>query len=130
MCAHAVRVSLKSVSGVDGVDVSLDKGLASVKMKPGNAATFRQLQEAITKNGFTMKPSNVSVAGKIVMTNGQPQLQVSGSNDVVKLIPDSPQTADVNALAGKTVLVEGTLDEAGKVKAPDTVRYRSIMEEK
>jgi hypothetical protein len=77
-----------------------------------------------------MKPSNVSVAGKIVMTNGQPQLQVSGSNDVVKLIPDSPQTADVNALAGKTVLVEGTLDEAGKVKAPDTVRYRSIMEEK
>ena len=130
MCAHAVRVSLKSVSGVDGVDVSLDKGLASVKMKPGNAATFRQLQEAITKNGFTMKPSNVSVAGNIVMTNGQPQLQVSGSNDVVKLIPDSPQTADVNALAGKTVLVEGTLDEAGKGKAPDTVRYRSIMEEK
>jgi len=127
---HAVRVSLKSVSGVDGVDVSLDKGLASVKMKPGNAATFRQLQEAITKNGFTMKPSNVSVAGNIVMTNGQPQLQVSGSNDVVKLIPDSPQTADVNALAGKTVLVEGTLDEAGKGKAPDTVRYRSIMEEK
>jgi hypothetical protein len=49
---------------------------------------------------------------------------------VVKLIPDSPQTADVNALAGKTVLVEGTLDEAGKGKAPDTVRYRSIMEEK
>jgi copper chaperone CopZ len=78
VCAHAVRVSLKSVSGVDGVDVSLDKGLASVKMKPGNAAMFRQLQEAITKNGFTMKPSNVSVAGNIVMTNGQPQLQVSG----------------------------------------------------
>ena len=125
-----MRVSLKSVSGVEAVDVSLDKGLASVKMKPGNAATFRQLQEAITKNGFTMKPSNVIVAGKIVMTNGQPQLQVSGSNDVVKLIPDSPQTADVNALAGKTVLVEGTLDEAGKGKAPDTVRYRSIMEEK
>ena len=130
MCAHAVRVSLKSVSGVDAVDVSLDKGLASVKMKPGNAATFRQLKEAITKNGFTMQPSNVSVAGKIVMTNGQPQLQVSGSDDVVKLIPDSPQTADVSALAGKTVLVEGTLDEAGKGKAPDTVRYRSIMEEK
>ena len=125
-----MRVSLKSVSGVDGVDVSLDKGLASVKMKPGNAATFRQLKEAITKNGFTMQPSNVSVAGKIVMTNGQPQLQVSGSDDVVKLIPDSPQTADVSALAGKTVLVEGTLDEAGKGKAPDTVRYRSIMEEK
>jgi hypothetical protein len=121
-----VRVSLKSVSGVDAVDVSLDKGLASVKMKPGNATTFRQLQEAITKNGFTMKPSNVSVAGKVVMTNGQPQLQVSGSNDVVRLIPESSQTVKVNELAGKSVLVEGTLNEAEKGKAPDTIHYRSI----
>lgn len=121
-----MRVSLKSVSGVDAVDVSLDKGLASVKMKPGNATTFRQLQEAITKNGFTMKPSNVSVAGKVVMTNGQPQLQVSGSNDVVRLIPESSQTVKVNELAGKSVLVEGTLNEAEKGKAPDTIHYRSI----
>ena len=121
-----MRVSLKSVAGVDAVDVSLDQGLARVKMKPGNVATFRQLQEAITKNGFTMKPSNVSVAGKVVMTNGQPQLQVSGSNDVVKLIPDSPQTTNANALAGKTVLLEGTLNEAEKGKAPDKIKYRSI----
>jgi hypothetical protein len=121
-----VRVSLESVSGVDAVDVSLDKGLASVKMEPGNATTFRQLQEAITKNGFTMKPSNVSVAGKVVMTNGQPQLQVSGSNDVVRLIPESSQTVKVNELAGKSVLVEGTLNEAEKGKAPDTIHYRSI----
>jgi copper chaperone CopZ len=50
-----VRVSLKSVSGVDSVDVSLAKGLAAVKMKPGNTTTLAQLQHAITKNGFTMK---------------------------------------------------------------------------
>ena len=125
-----MRVSLKSVSGVDAVDVSLDKGLASVKMKPGNAATFRQLQEAITKNGFTMKPSNVSVAGKVVITNGQPQLQVSGSNDVVRLTPESSQTVNVNTLAGKPVLIEGTLNEAEKGKAPDTIHYRSITLEK
>ena len=125
-----MRVSLKSVSGVDAVDVSLEKGRASVKMKPGNTATFKQLQEAITKNGFTMKPSSVSVAGKIVLVNGQPKLQVSGSNDLVSLIPENPQTAGANAMADKQVLVEGTLNEAAKGKAPDTIRYRSIMEEK
>jgi len=124
-----VRVSLKSVSGVDAVDVSLEKGLANVKMKPGNTATFKQLQEAITKNGFTMKPSNVSVAGKLVMVNGQPQLQVSGSNDVLTLTADTKQ-AEVNRLADKSVLVEGTLNEAAKGKAPDSIRYRSITEEK
>ena len=125
-----MRVSLKSVSGVDSVDVSLEKGLASVKMKPGNAATFKQLQEAITKNGFTMKPSNVSVVGKIVKVNGQPQLQVSGSNDLVSLISDNPQTANVNSMADKSVLVEGTLNEAAKGKVPDSIRYRSITEER
>lgn len=125
-----MRVSLKSVSGVDAVDVSLEKGSASVKMKPGNAATFKQLQEAITRNGFTMKSSSLSVAGKIVLVNGQPRLQVSGSNDLVNLVPDSSQTPSVNALAEKLVVVEGTLNEAAKGKAPDTIRYRSIKEEK
>ena len=125
-----MRVSLKSVSGVDAVDVSLEKGLANVKMKPGNTATFKQLQDAITKNGFTMKPSNVSVVGKIVVMNGQPQLQVSGSNDLVNLIPGAPQTANVNAMTNKLVFVEGTLNEAAKGKVPDTIRYRSIVEEK
>jgi len=125
-----VRVSLKSVSGVDSVDVSLEKGLASVKMKPGNAATFKQLQDAITKNGFTMKPSNVSVVGKIVTVNGQLQLQVSGSNDLVSLMPENPLAANVNSMADKSVLVEGTLNEAAKGKVPDSIRYRSITEER
>ena len=125
-----MRVSLKSVAGVDAVDVSLEKGLASVKMKPGNAATLKQLQEAITKNGFTMKPSPVSVAGKIVMIKGQPQLQVPFSNDLVNLIPDGSLTMNVNAMADKRVTVEGTLEEAAKGKTPETIRYRSITEEK
>ena len=122
-------MSLKSVDGVDAVSVSLDKGLASVKMKPGNAATFKQLQEAITKNGFTMKPSAVSLIGKIVMMRGQPQLQVSGSNELVNLVPDGSQTANVNAMADMRVLVEGTLEEAAKGKTPDTIRYRTVKED-
>jgi len=125
-----VRVSLKSVSGVDSVDVSLEKGLASVKMKPGNGTTFKQLQDAITKNGFTMKPSNVSVVGKIVTVNGQLQLQVSGSNDLVSLMPENPLAANFNSMADKSVLVEGTLNEAAKGKVPDSIRYRSITEER
>jgi copper chaperone CopZ len=125
-----VSVSLKSVSGVDAVKVSLEKGLASVNLRPGNTATFKQLQEAITKNGFTMKPSNVTVVGKIVITKGQPQLQVSGSNELLNLIPDTSQTASVNAMNGRLVLVEGTLDEAAKGKTPDTIRYSSSKEDK
>ena len=124
-----MRVSLKSVSGVDSVDVSLAKGLASVKMKPGNTATLKQLQNAITKNGFTMKDSSVTVAGTVVVTNGKAQLQVSGSNELLTLVPESQSTRDATVLNGKSVRVEGTIPEATKGKLPDSIRYRSIKDE-
>jgi copper chaperone CopZ len=125
-----VRMSLKAVSGVDSVDVSLGKGLAVVKMKPGNAATLKQLNEAITKNGFTMKDSAATVAGIVIATDGCATLKVSGSNDVLRLVPLSASAPNVLGMVGKTVLVEGTIPEAGKSKAPGSIRYQSITEEK
>jgi copper chaperone CopZ len=124
-----VRVSLKSVSGVDSVNVSLAKGLASVSMNPANTATLKQLQEAISKNGFTMKDSPATISGTVVATNGKTQLQVSGSNEVLTLVAESQSSSDVTPVSGKSVLVEGTIPEATKGKVPDTIRYRSIKEE-
>ena len=124
-----MRVSLKSVSGVDSVDVSLAKGLAAVKMKPGNTATLKQLQNAIAKNGFAMKDSAATIAGTIVIANGKTQLQVSGSNELLTLIPESQASSDATSLNGKSVLAEGTIPEAAKGKMPDSLRYRSIKEE-
>jgi copper chaperone CopZ len=125
-----VRVSLKSVSGVNSVDVSLEKGLAVVKMKPGNTATLKQLNEAITKNGFTMKDSTATVAGTVVTTDGKVTLRVSGSNDVLQLVPQSAATPNATSMVGKTVVVEGTIPEGVKGKTPDSIRYRSITEER
>ena len=125
-----MRVSLKSVSGVDSIDVSLEKGLAVVKMKQGNTATLKQLNEAITKNGFTMKESTATVAGTLLITDGKETLRVSGSNDLLQLVPQSAATPSVTSLAGKTVVVEGTIPEGVKGKPPDSIRYRSITEEK
>jgi len=124
-----VRVSLKSVSGVDSVDVSLAKGLAAVKMKPGNTATLKQLQNAIAKNGFAMKDSAATIAGTIVIANGKTQLQISDSNELLTLIPESQASSDATSLNGKSVLAEGTIPEAAKGKMPDSLRYRSIKEE-
>lgn len=125
-----MRVSLKSVSGVDSIDVSLEKGLAVVKMKQGNTATLKQLNEAITKNGFTMKESTATVAGTLLITDGKETLRVSGSNDLLQLVPQSAAAPNVTSLAGKTVVVEGTIPEGVKGKPPDSIQYRSITEEK
>ena len=123
-----MRVSLKAVPGVESVDVNLEKGLAVVKMKPGNTVSFKQLNEAISKNGFTMKDSVVVIVGTVTEASGKTVLRVSGSNDVLTLIPDgSAQNSAPET--GKSVVVNGVVPEAGKSKIPDVIRYRSITEE-
>jgi hypothetical protein len=124
-----VRVSLKSVAGVDAVDVSLEKGLAVITLKPGNTATLKQLQEAITRNGFTMKQSNATIAGQVFIENGKAQLKVSGSNDVLNLLPENQAAPDVNAMNGKSVVVQGVIPEPAKNKLPDSIRYHSAVED-
>jgi copper chaperone CopZ len=125
-----VRVSLKSVAGVDSVEVSLEKGLAVVKLKPGNTVTLKQLNDAIAKNGFTMKDSTATVAGSIVIADGKATLLVSGSNERLQLAPQSGAPQDVTSMVGKRVVVDGRIPEGAKGKTPDTIRYQSITEEK
>ena len=124
-----MRVSLKSVAGVDAVDVSLEKGLAVIKLKPGNTATLKQLQEAITRNGFTMKQSNATIAGQVFIANGKAQLKVSGSNDVLSLLPEDQAAPDLNAMNGRSIVVQGVIPEPAKNKLPDSIRYHSAVED-
>jgi hypothetical protein len=125
-----VRVSLKSVPGVDTVNVSLEKGLASVTLKPGNSATLKQLGDAIAKNGFTMKQSEATIAGQVVLDAGKLKLQVTGSNERLELIPDANAQPVAPNLAGKTVEVTGTIPEAAKGKTSEVIRYRLVKESK
>jgi hypothetical protein len=99
-------------------------------MKPGNTTTLKQLNEAIAKNGFTMKSSTATVVGTVANTDGKAMLRVTGSNDVLQLVPQSGSTPTASDLAGKTVVVEGTIPEGAKGKTPDSIRYQSTTEEK
>ena len=124
-----MRVSLLSVGGVATVDVSLEKGLASVKLKPGNSVTLKQLQTAIAKNGFTMKESRVVAVGKLISGDGTTKLQISSSNEVVTLLPDSSTIAVPTQPASTVVVVDGRVPEPVKGKSPDTIRYIAIGKE-
>jgi hypothetical protein len=124
-----VRVSLMSVNGVASVEVSLEKGLAAVKLKPGNAVTLKQLQDAITKNGFTMKQSHLIATGRVIQAGGGAQFQISGSNEMLTLVPESSGVPAPSSTAG-TAILDGTIPEAVKGKSPESIRYRSLTEEK
>ncbi|HZO52963.1 MAG TPA: hypothetical protein VFB63_09610, partial [Bryobacteraceae bacterium] len=63
---------------MESVDVSLNRGLATVKLKPGNTVKPQDLWETVRKNGFTPKETSVVVRGDV---EGR-KLKVTGTNQV------------------------------------------------
>ena len=96
-----MSVAIKKVNGVDSVKVSLNEGVADIKLKDGNKVTVEQIRGIIRKNGFTPKESQARVAGNVVERNGQPALAVTGL-DQVYLLADAPDAkGKVEQLKGR-----------------------------
>ncbi|HEY7304397.1 MAG TPA: heavy metal-associated domain-containing protein [Bryobacteraceae bacterium] len=111
-CAHIVDVALKKVPGVDTVDVSLNRGLATVKLKPGNAVSVPQFWELLHQKGYTPKTTSVSVQGELEGGPGRLQLKVSHTKDVLNLAPDPKNAAAYNEAAkkvGQSVVMQGVM---------------------
>ena len=108
ICAHAVSVDLKRFSGVEAVDVSLNKGTAAVKLTPGNKVSPGDFWAAIRKDGFTPKETRVVVRGVV---DGA-RLKVTGTSQTYDLAadPDAPKMMDELARhPGNTVTIQGRL---------------------
>jgi copper chaperone CopZ len=124
-CAFAIRLSMKNVRGVNGVDVDLNKGLVTIKLTAGSTAELRQFNEAVEKNGFAHQDADVLVEGVLSGSPKAPLLQVTGTNDRYALVPFA-QGVDVTALLGKSVIIQGVLPQSPRGKIPVTLRYKTI----
>jgi copper chaperone CopZ len=123
-CAYAVRVALMKLPGIESAEVSLNKGLATVKLKSGNTLKPSQLWEAIRKNGNTPKVTRVTVSGDILP--GGNQLKVNGSNELFELKPAPPLAQQLQGFAGKTVRIEGTLTPGKDVRAAIPLEVQAV----
>ena len=97
-CAHVVDVALKKVPGVESVEVSLNKGLATVKLKPGNTVSVPQFWQLIHEKGYTPKATAVVVRGELANVQGRLQLKVSGTKDTLTLAADPKNPAAYSEL--------------------------------
>jgi copper chaperone CopZ len=127
-CAHVVDVALKKVAGVESVEVSLNKGLATVKLKPGNTVSVPQLWELIHKNGYTPKATAVFVRGELANVNGSLQLKVSGTKDTLPIEVDPKDAAygEVRKKFGQTVTVEGVMVPTKDFKAQVALQIKQV----
>src|SRR5690349_17012571 len=111
-CAHVVNVALKKIAGVESVEVSLNKGIATVKLKSGNTVSVQQLWELIHDNGYTPKRTTVSVRGELASLQGRLQLNVSGTKNILPLVPDRKNEVaygEAQTKVGQTVIAEGVM---------------------
>lgn len=118
-------MALKSIPGVESVNVSLSKGEASVTFTPGNTVRYEQLEHAIEKNGFAMKGASIEADGTIEFTARGFELNISGSNDRLRLEPAATNTPSL--AAGDKVEVTGDVPETEKGKHADLLRYTSVV---
>lgn len=124
-CAFAVRGAIKKFAGVESVDVSLNKGLATVKLKPGNHLKIEELWETVRKNGFTPKETNLLVKGTL---EGR-QLKVTITNQVFEVVPHATTPKVLDAFAVRSTgdaLVRGTIIPAKESAAKSPLQVRSI----
>jgi copper chaperone CopZ len=120
-CAHVVDVALKKVAGVESVEVSLNKGLATVRLKPGNAVSVSQLWQLLHEKGYTPKVTMVSVRGEVADTQGRLQFKVTGTSDVLGLAADAKNPAayaEAAAKVGKIIIIQGVMLPGKDLKAP------------
>jgi len=124
-CAFAVRGAIKKMLGVETVDVSLNKGLAVVKLKPGNTLRPEDFWQTVQKNGFTPKETTVIVRGE--MQGGK--FKVTGSNQLFHLAPDpkNPRALEeVRGQASKTLTIQGSLTPQKDSKTAVPLQVRGI----
>lgn len=124
-----MRVAVLKLPGVESVDVSLERAMAEIRLRPGNAVTLAQIRELVKNSGFTAKDASITVVGTLVQRGGEPAIDVSGTNTVMLLAPDAKQPEPYTAL--QTRLRGGPsapLELSGFVQArpdqPDTLVVR------
>jgi len=107
-----VSVAVGKIPGVEKVDVSLNKALVTIDLKPGNSVRLDQIRKAILDNAFTPKDATVNVIGQVTEVHGMPALKVSGTDRLYVLAPGPKGGQRFKGLVheqGRIVSVQGVI---------------------
>ena len=86
-------MAIRKLPGVESVDVSLERSVADVRLKPGNTVTLGQLRTIVKDNGFSAREATVTATGSEVERGGKPAFNVSGLGVVWLIVPDPNRSA-------------------------------------
>lgn len=124
---------MRKVIGVESVKVSLNKGEALLRLKPGNSITVEKIRQIVIDNGFTPKDADAEVIGRVVERDGKPALAVAGSDLVYLLVDHRQDKGKVFEIwkeaRERDVVVKGHLPETttkGRAQEPEVLEVRDF----
>ncbi len=130
-----MRVSVRKLEGVESVEVSLERGLASIQLRAGNSITLQQLRQLVKNNGFNPREASVTVVGELIQEGADATLSVTGTSAVLTVAPDGARPAAFRTVreritAGRrTATLEGTVAEPKAKDGRDRLVVHEIKQE-
>ena len=94
--AHVVNVAVTKIKGVASVDVSLNRALATIKLKPGNDIALSKLAQSIREKGYTIPAAEILVSGTLARVQNRWLLRIPTSGETLELA-ENPSTSDLLA---------------------------------
>jgi copper chaperone CopZ len=107
-----VSAGIERISGVESVLVSLNRGVAEVKLKPGNTVHPERIHDVVRDKGFTPKQAKVVVHGDVTVAGGKLRFKVSGTDQVYDLQIDPKvglSASEVQKRGDKILILEGVI---------------------
>ena len=99
---------MKKIDGVESANVSLNQGLATIRLKPGNSVRMEQIRKRVTEQGFTPRDAKVTALGQLVSSHGKFLFKVRGAGESYEIMP-APHAEWKDE--GKEVLVNGLITQ-------------------
>lgn len=128
-----MRVAIRKLEGVESVEVSLDRGVADIRLRAGNRMTLPQLRQVVKRNGFNARDAAVTVVGELIREAAGPTLSVVGIGAVLTIAEDSARPEayrrirdQLATLTRPRVTLDGIVTEPRTKGGPDRLVVQSI----
>jgi hypothetical protein len=105
-------VALEKVEGVEAVEVSLNEGLARIRLRPENRVEFERIARLVEEKGFTPRQAEVRVAGRLEGSKGSWRLRVTPGEEVFDLeVPGETLKTEAESAwrTGRALSIRGTI---------------------
>jgi hypothetical protein len=120
-----VSVALRKIIGVESAQVSLNRGLVTIQLKPGNSIAMEQIRKAVASQGFSPRDARVTAIGKLSKRNGKFLFSVTGTQDLYQVMP-TPHAPAGNWPREKPVMIRGMIPAGAK--GPAAMQILSVRE--